>query len=240
LLTIWSHWALRLSFRSMLHVNFTCLVVLQSRIIGKLDDTIIRQLCARVGHEVYLPGCRIVRSGDFCDAMYFIKRGEVVILDENQNLELCVEILYENECFGEVWKFRSIFLDFNSFQILIYNFNLLSPHIVQVKLLLPKEQFRFSYVARLESEVGFLRREDLEYVMGNYPILQEDLTEKAKKIKTHRTVLREEEGRNKRIELGIESTTTQDTLDPDQGPGDEESIHKEFNWSKPSQGKFTN
>lgn len=38
--------------------------------------------------------------------MYFIKRGEIVILDETQNMELCVEILYENECFGEVNHFN--------------------------------------------------------------------------------------------------------------------------------------
>ncbi len=75
---------------------------LQSRILSKLDDLIIRQISARMRHEVYLPGTHIIRTGDVCDSMYFIKKGEVVILDENQNLELCVEILYENECFGEV------------------------------------------------------------------------------------------------------------------------------------------
>ena len=74
----------------------------QARILGKIDDTIIRQISVRMRHEIYLPGTHIIRSGDVCDSMFFIKKGEVVILDENQNLELCVEILYENECFGEV------------------------------------------------------------------------------------------------------------------------------------------
>lgn len=74
----------------------------QTRILGRLDENVIRQLCARVRHEIFMPGSRITRAGDICDSMYFIKKGEVVILDDSNNLGLCVEILYENECFGEV------------------------------------------------------------------------------------------------------------------------------------------
>jgi len=89
---------------------YTCLEVrhnlrivsFQSKMYGKLDKTIIRQLSAEVKHEIFMPGTHIVRSGDVCQAIYFIKKGEVVILDETPNAELCVEILYENDCFGEV------------------------------------------------------------------------------------------------------------------------------------------
>ncbi|CAG7661764.1 unnamed protein product, partial [Allacma fusca] len=85
-------------------------------------------------HEFYLPGGFIVRGGNVCDAMYFVKRGEVLIIDENMGIELCVETLYENDCFGEI------------------------------KILMPREAYRFSYVARVESEVGVLKRDDLDEV----------------------------------------------------------------------------
>lgn len=49
-----------------------------------------------------MPGAYIIRAGDVCSAVYFIKKGEVVILDEKANMQLCVDVLYENECFGEV------------------------------------------------------------------------------------------------------------------------------------------
>lgn len=51
-----------------------------------------------------MPGAHIIRAGAVCTAVYFIKKGEVVILDEKANMELCVDVLYENECFGEVTK----------------------------------------------------------------------------------------------------------------------------------------
>jgi hypothetical protein len=69
---------------------------------------VIRQLAAEIKHEIYMPGAHIVRTGDVCVAVYFIKKGEVVIMDESPGIELCVEILYENECFGEVsYSFKS-------------------------------------------------------------------------------------------------------------------------------------
>jgi len=74
---------------------------------GNLDKDIIRQLSAEIRHEIFLPGTHIVRSGDICQAVYFIKKGEVVIIDESPGVELCVEILYENECFGEVNYFTN-------------------------------------------------------------------------------------------------------------------------------------
>ena len=74
----------------------------QARILGRIDEQILRQITARIRHDFYLPGGHIVRGGNVCDAMYFIKRGEVLIIDENLGIELCVETLYENDCFGEV------------------------------------------------------------------------------------------------------------------------------------------
>lgn len=135
--------------------------------MGKLDDNLIRQICARIRHEIYFPGSHIVRAGDVCTSMYFIKKGEVVILDGNSNIELCVEILYENECFGEV------------------------------KILLPREQYRFSYVARLESEVGVLNKEDVEQVLKNHPKIFEELKEKANRVKVRRQSLKEEEDKER-------------------------------------------
>ena len=64
-----------------------------------------------------------------------------------------------------------------------------------MKLLLPREQYRFSYIARLETEVGVLRREDIDDVMSNYPLLKVDLVDRAKKIKNHRVTMKEEEDR---------------------------------------------
>jgi CRP-like cAMP-binding protein len=71
-------------------------------LLGKLDKTVKRQLAAEIKHEIYMPGAHIVRTGDACGAIYFIKKGEIVVLDESPGIELCVEILYEDECFGEV------------------------------------------------------------------------------------------------------------------------------------------
>ncbi|CAL8096398.1 unnamed protein product [Orchesella dallaii] len=134
-----------------------------SRLLGKLDDNLIRQISAKIRHEIYFPGSHIVRAGDVCTSMYFIKKGEVVILDGNSNLELCVEVLYENECFGEV------------------------------KILLPREQYRFSYIARLESEVGVLYKEDLDEVLKSHPRVFDDLREKANRVKSRRQSIKEEE-----------------------------------------------
>lgn len=41
--------------------------------------------------------------------------------------------------------------------------------------------------------------------MSNYPILQGELKDKAKKIRSHRTTMKEEEERNKRMELGVDA-----------------------------------
>ncbi|ODN04676.1 Cyclic nucleotide-gated channel rod photoreceptor subunit alpha, partial [Orchesella cincta] len=136
-----------------------------SRLLGKLDDNLIRQISAKIRHEIYFPGSHIVRAGDVCTSMYFIKKGEIVILDGNSNLELCVEVLYENECFGEV------------------------------KILLPREQYRFSYIARLESEVGVLFKDDLDEVLKSHPRVFDDLREKANRVKSRRQSIKEDEER---------------------------------------------
>jgi len=157
-----------------------------SRILGKLDENLIRQICARIRHEIYFPGSHIVRAGDVSTSMYFIKKGEVVILDGNSNLELCVEILYENECFGEV------------------------------KILLVREHYRFSYVARLESEVGVLHKDDLEAVLKTHPRIFDELREKANRVKVRRQSLKEDEDRERgggpnktQSSMSLKSTTSQ-------------------------------
>jgi CRP-like cAMP-binding protein len=127
-----------------------------SRVLGSVDDQVLRQLTARIRHEFYLPGGHIVRGGNVCDAMYFVKRGEILIIDENMGIELCVETLYENDCFGEI------------------------------KILLPREAYRFSYVARIESEVGMLKRDDLDEVLKNFPGLRNELLEKVRNAKFQR------------------------------------------------------
>jgi CRP-like cAMP-binding protein len=113
-----------------------------------------------------MPGAHIIRAGDVCTAVYFIKKGEVVILDEKANMELCVDVLYENECFGEV------------------------------KVLLPiKEQFQFSYVARLETEMGVLYGDDMVDVLGRHPGVLEEVVGRADKLKAQRLAKKEEQDR---------------------------------------------
>ncbi|XP_035714709.1 uncharacterized protein LOC118438473 [Folsomia candida] len=137
-----------------------------SRILGRLDDIIIRQLSVRVHHEIFMPGAHIIRAGAVCTAVYFIKKGEVVILDEKANMELCVDVLYENECFGEV------------------------------KVLLPiKEQFQFSYVARLETEVGVLFGDDMVDVLLRHHGVLEEVIGRADRLKAQRLAKKDEEDR---------------------------------------------
>ena len=64
-----------------------------------------------------------------------------------------------------------------------------------MKLFLPQEQYHFSYVSRLESEVGVLSRKDLDDVLRNYPNVQKDLSDKARRIKFHRINIKAEEER---------------------------------------------
>lgn len=58
--------------------------------------------------------------------------------------------------------------------------------------MLPREAYRFSYIARLESEVGVLHKDDLEAVMKHYPKLFEEMKEKAMRVKMRRQSLNEE------------------------------------------------
>lgn len=61
--------------------------------------------------------------------------------------------------------------------------------------MLPNEQFRFSYIARLETEVGVLEKQDLEAILKKFPKMRDELGEKALKIKEHRQAMKEEEDR---------------------------------------------
>lgn len=60
-------------------------------------------------------------------------------------------------------------------------------------MLLSKEQFRFSYVARLETEVGVLFQEDLLDVLSRHPGLVQEMKERANRVKDQRIAMNSNE-----------------------------------------------
>lgn len=80
-----------------LHINQS--IISKIPILQGADPDLIEELMHQVELRICVPGEKIFRSGDLSEAMYFIHKGSVKILDENKKP---IALLVEGAFFGEM------------------------------------------------------------------------------------------------------------------------------------------
>ena len=92
--------ALRLKMKMFMHKDMvTKLPFFQDVENDKLEQQIVHEIVVRLQPQIYMPEEVIIRQGDYGDNMYFIEKGEVLVIEESSGSAL--QTLFPGDFFGE-------------------------------------------------------------------------------------------------------------------------------------------